>query len=197
MNALALYDELQAIARIGLYYTDDPYDKERYKRILELASEGYGEALELPANSVREQLTQGLGGFTPFLAVKCGIFDEQGRALMMKRTDTGEWDLPGGMVDPMDPPEETAVRETNEETGLDVRVIDHVGVYFVPPHKVDPHSSVILTYLCEQIGGDLTLSHEGTDLEYVDPRTDGRPWSLSTNEWARELLSAATSIRTR
>jgi 8-oxo-dGTP pyrophosphatase MutT (NUDIX family) len=190
MDALSLYDELQAIAREGLYYADDPYDEERYERILELASEGYGEALELPTDRVREELTDGLAVLTPFVGVKCGIFDKQGRALMMKRADTGEWDMPGGAVDTMESPDETAVRETNEETGLDVRVIDHVGVYYVPPNKVDSHSSVILTYLCDRVGGELTLSHEGTQLEYVDPTANDRSWSLSTDEWALDLRSA-------
>lgn len=190
MDAFSLYDELQALAREGLYYADDPYDEERYKRILELASEGYGEALELPANRVQEELTDGLAVLTPFVGVKCGIFDEQGRALMMKRADTGEWDMPGGAVDTVESPDETAVRETKEETGLDVRVIDHVGVYYVPPNKVDPHSSVILTYLCDRVGGELTLSHEGTQLEYVDPTANDRSWSLSTDEWALDLRSA-------
>jgi 8-oxo-dGTP pyrophosphatase MutT (NUDIX family) len=41
---------------------------------------------------------------TPLLAVKCGVFDDRGRALVMERADTGEWDMPGGKVDAMEPP---------------------------------------------------------------------------------------------
>jgi hypothetical protein len=40
VNLLALYDELQGIAREGLRFAEDPYDRERCSRLLELASEG-------------------------------------------------------------------------------------------------------------------------------------------------------------
>jgi hypothetical protein len=65
-------------------------------------------------------------------------------------------------------------------------------VHFVEPNRVDPHSSVILTYLYEAVGGELEPSHEATALEYADP--DGeRAWNLDTAAWARELRSARTA----
>jgi 8-oxo-dGTP pyrophosphatase MutT (NUDIX family) len=40
----------------------------------------------------------------------------------------GSWILPGGMVQPREHPYETAVRETKEETGLDIRVTSQIAV---------------------------------------------------------------------
>ena len=54
------------------------------------------------------------------------------RLLLTKRTDNGEWCMPGGAIDPGERPAEAAERETLEETGLVVRVTGLVGVYSNP-----------------------------------------------------------------
>ena len=48
MDILPLLDELQIIARNGLHYAQNPYDRERYERLMELTTRYYGEALDLP-----------------------------------------------------------------------------------------------------------------------------------------------------
>ncbi|MGW7685806.1 NUDIX domain-containing protein [Kribbella sp. NPDC054772] len=54
------------------------------------------------------------------------------RLLLTKRTDNGEWCLPGGAIEPGERPAEAAERETFEETGLKVRATGLVGVYSDP-----------------------------------------------------------------
>ncbi len=49
MDILALLDEIQTIARNGLNFTPNPYDRERYERLLQVAATYYGRALDLPA----------------------------------------------------------------------------------------------------------------------------------------------------
>ena len=54
------------------------------------------------------------------------------RILLIKRKTppfTGYWALPGGRVDPGETVEQTIVRETKEETGLDVAVVSKLGEY--------------------------------------------------------------------
>ncbi|UNK16977.1 NUDIX domain-containing protein [Paenibacillus sp. N3/727] len=48
------------------------------------------------------------------------ITDSLGRILLQKRSDYGDWGLPGGGMEPGESIEETMVREVKEETGLDV-----------------------------------------------------------------------------
>jgi 8-oxo-dGTP diphosphatase len=50
------------------------------------------------------------------------IFDAQGRVLLCHRRDMDVWNLPGGGVESGELPTETVVRETREETGLEVAV---------------------------------------------------------------------------
>ncbi len=46
--------------------------------------------------------------------------DQGKEILLIQRGDTGRWALPGGFVDPDENPFDTALRETCEETGLDI-----------------------------------------------------------------------------
>ncbi|WP_254547321.1 NUDIX hydrolase N-terminal domain-containing protein [Halomarina pelagica] len=183
MDILPLLDELRVMAQAGLFFAernDNPYDRERYERILELVAEYYGETIEIPPAEAHDRLTEELGYVTPNIGVKAAIFDEGGQMLLMRRPDppvAGTWDIPGGAVEPFEAPAETAVRETREETGLDVETIDVVDAYFMDPNALNPHGHILLLYLCEVVGGTLRLSREGDALDYwtID---DVPEWSL-------------------
>ena len=49
---LPLLDELQVLARNGLTYAQNPYDRERYARLLELASLYYGDFCISPRKGI-------------------------------------------------------------------------------------------------------------------------------------------------
>lgn len=57
------------------------------------------------------------------------VFDPQGRLLLQRRTDTSEWAIPGGMMEPGESFEQTARREILEETGLTLGALEFLGVY--------------------------------------------------------------------
>jgi 8-oxo-dGTP pyrophosphatase MutT (NUDIX family) len=79
------------------------------------------------------------------------------------RDADGVWGLPKGTPDDGESLEETAVREVGEETGLDVRIVDKIGVveYWFARDGVRYHKWVH-HYLMEAVGGD-TAAH---DIEY-------------------------------
>jgi ADP-ribose pyrophosphatase YjhB (NUDIX family) len=167
VDLLSLLEEIQAIARTGLAYTSDPYDRERCGRLLALACQYYGTALALPPADVRARLSGELGYITPKVGADAAIFDGEGRILLVKRADDGRWCLPCGWVEPNESPAETAVRETFEETGLQVRVLRLVDVFARRANSGHgPHSAVAVVYLCEAVGGALRVSHESLDLGY-------------------------------
>ena len=68
-----------------------------------------------------------------------------GRIVLIQRSDTGQWGLPGGMVDwGEDIPHATA-RELKEETGLEtIKVRRLVGVYSAPDRDPRLHSISVL-----------------------------------------------------
>ena len=166
LDVLTLLDEVRTIAQNGLQYAENPYDRERYDRLLALASDGYGDLFDLPPETVRERFAAEVGHATAKVGGGAAIFDDEGRLLLVERADDGTWGLPSGYVDPGESPAETAVRETREETGAEIEVVDLVDVYYRPPGQLGPHSLVSLRYLCERRGGDLTTSHETTAVRY-------------------------------
>ncbi|MGC5288655.1 NUDIX hydrolase [Micromonospora sp. DT231] len=71
------------------------------------------------------------------VAVTVFVQDGHGRVLLIQRTDNGLWALPGGAQDFGEYIAETAVRETREETGIEVKVTGIVGIYSDPRHVVE------------------------------------------------------------
>jgi len=100
------------------------------------------------------------------------IFDEtRENVLLMRRSDNGRWCLPGGGIDPGESAEETCVRETLEETGLEVRVIRLVGIYTSPHHIIEYEDgnrwqSIAMNFEAEVTGGELRVNDEAVDLRY-------------------------------
>ncbi len=56
------------------------------------------------------------------------VEDDQGRVLLGRRSDTGEWAMVYGINEPGEEPADTVAREVKEETGVDVIVTDLVSV---------------------------------------------------------------------
>ena len=167
MDILPLLDELQTIARNGLTYSTNPYDQARYERLLEVTSDYYGRVLDMPSAEVAQRLSREFGYITPKVGAEAAIFDAEGRILLMLRVDDKRWCLPCGWVELNESPMETAVRETKEECGLDIRVLQLVDVFTRKPsldHGV--HTAIAVVYLCEILDGTLTISHEGIELRY-------------------------------
>ena len=63
----------------------------------------------------------------------CAVFDAEGRVLLVRHTyGRRNWELPGGGSEPGESPDETAVREIREGTGLHVELERLTGVYYEP-----------------------------------------------------------------
>ncbi len=169
LDAMPLLEQLKAIARLGLHYTKDVYDRARYEQIMTLVEEYYGHALEMPPSEVHAQFRNQLGqlSISPIVGADAAIFDSSGRILLMKRIDNSKWCLPCGLVETGESPEQGAIREAREETGLEVKILELVGVYTrLPNIEYGLYSLVSMVYLCEIIGGTLQGSHEDLGLQY-------------------------------
>lgn len=55
------------------------------------------------------------------------VGDSDGRILLQRRSDSGNWALPGGVMDIAETLAESAIREVREETGFHVRIDRIVG----------------------------------------------------------------------
>jgi ADP-ribose pyrophosphatase YjhB (NUDIX family) len=104
---------------------------------------------------------------------------DRANLLLTRRTDNGRWCLPGGHLDAGESVTECAIRETKEETGLDVDVVRLVGVYS-NPHRLLSYADgnrfhiIALNFEARVTGGELTLSDETTEFCWCDPGDVGK-----------------------
>ena len=167
MDIFTLLDTLQTIARNGLRYTSSEFDKERYERLLKLATQTYGELLAVPDEKIREWFLDEIGYITPKVGTDAAIFNEYGEILLMERADGSGWCLPCGFVEPNETPAEGIIREAREETGLEIKVKQLVGVFTRKPSVLmGPHTTISIVHLCEIVDGQLETSHECHALKY-------------------------------
>ncbi len=166
-NTAAFLEAVQGYARTGLHYSRDVYDRQRYEMLAELAATYYGRLANLDAAQLRAGWAADVGAVTPKVGGTAAIFDDNGRVLLMKRTDNHLWCMPGGLSEPLEGPDMTAVREAKEETGLDVQIRELVGVFTrLPDPRYTPYTLVSVVYLCEITGGELQHSQEDEGLEW-------------------------------
>ncbi len=99
------------------------------------------------------------------------VVDEEGRILLQRRSDSGNWALPGGTMDIGETFGQSAIREVKEETGFDVRIERIVGIYSDPGHvfayedgEVRQEFNICLA--CMITGGELAVSSESTDVRF-------------------------------
>ena len=172
MNILALLDEIRAIAQLGLNYSQDHYDRERYERLLRLAAGEYAALTDLSADEINGRFRRDLGYITPKIGCSGAIFNDDSHVLLVKRSDNGKWCLPGGYAEVNQTPQENLRRELREETGLEVTVGALIDVYYAMPGQYgQPHTLYSLLYECSVTGGTLTPSHETPIVGYYDHTT--------------------------
>jgi 8-oxo-dGTP pyrophosphatase MutT (NUDIX family) len=105
-------------------------------------------------------------------AVTVHVVDELGRLLLIQRTDNGLWALPGGAQEFGEYIAETAVRETQEEAGVTIEVVDIVGVYTNPNHLVEFTNGEVrqqfsICFRGRYLSGEPTTSDESSQVRWV------------------------------
>ncbi len=108
---------------------------------------------------------------TPYdLSVRALIIDEYGRLLLLRRSAqsahfAGEWEFPGGKVNPGERIGEALQREVLEETALEM---DPDGVAGVTEFELPGVRVVTLCFYARQTGGNVRLSPEHEDFVWAD-----------------------------
>ncbi|GGN94284.1 NUDIX domain-containing protein [Nocardia rhizosphaerihabitans] len=100
------------------------------------------------------------------------VTDSASRILMQRRGDSGNWSLPGGVMEIGETLEQCAVRETKEETGLDIEITGLLGIYTDPDHVIEYGDGEVrqefaVTYLGRVVGGEVSVSSESTEVRFV------------------------------
>jgi 8-oxo-dGTP diphosphatase len=98
------------------------------------------------------------------VSVAGAVIREDGRFLAIRRADNGTWELPGGVLELSETPEEGVRREVLEETGIDVEVDQLTGAY-----KNTACGVIALVFRCKPTGGNERTSAESTAVAWLTP----------------------------
>lgn len=99
------------------------------------------------------------------------VVNSEGKILLHRRSDNNLWALPGGAMEIGETLGQTAVRETREETGLEVEPEYIVGIYTNPCHVIafsdgEVRQEFSLCFACRCIGGSLQVSDESFEVGF-------------------------------
>ena len=110
-------------------------------------------------------------------SVNVAVTNEADEVLLIRRSDNDNWALPGGAVDLGESLTQAAVRETQEESGIECEITGVSGIYTDPRHvmlytsngEVRQEFSIVLT--AHPLGGRPTTSTETSEVRWV-PRAE-------------------------
>ena len=127
---LRLGDAMRVLADDGLRWSgDDPYHHDRYERLRRLAAEVFALADERGADDIEQTVFSMLTHVSPMTGGEAAIVDDRERILLIQRSDDRLWAMPGGLFNMEETAAEGVAREAREEAGVEVDVLELIGVY--------------------------------------------------------------------
>lgn len=132
-------------------------------------------ATRRPAGDSRDRLVCSACGFVFYMGLKVAagtVAVHEGRIVLVRRgvpPGEGLWSFPCGYAEVSETLESCAVRETAEETGLEVRLTGLLGAYSYPPEVDDVSRVAVLAYAAEVVGGTPAAGDDATDVRLVLP----------------------------
>ncbi|GIF12115.1 NUDIX hydrolase [Actinoplanes teichomyceticus] len=95
-----------------------------------------------------------------FPTVSAVVLNDRGEVLLHQRSDTGQWTLIAGMMDPGEQPADTVVREVAEETAVQVEIERLAGVvsHDVTYPNGDRCQMVNMCFRCRAVGGEARVN---------------------------------------
>ena len=161
--------EIQAIGQTGLEYCKDVYDKERYERLREIASEIMEQYTQIPTDQIKDLFCNEKGYQTPKVDVRAVIVKDH-KILLIKQKEEQEWAIPGGWADFNLSVKENVAKEAKEEAGL---IVNPYKIIAIQDRR--KHNKPVLAYtiykifvLCEVIEGKFEENSETEESEFFE-----------------------------
>jgi ADP-ribose pyrophosphatase YjhB (NUDIX family) len=186
--------EIQALAQTGHHYALDDYQRDRCRRLMEIAAEMISENTDIDCLPLMKAFSAQIGYATPKIDVRAAVFKDQRLLLVRERIDGG-WTMPGGWADVGDTPSKAAEREAWEEAGFHVKAGKVVGIY--DANRVSPlevfHAFKIV-FLCDILDGEARPSKETSEVAFFSLEEIPSAFS-GERTTARHVSDAFTALR--
>lgn len=158
-------ETLAGIARTGMGFTQNLYERERYEEVLHVAADikaAADEALEVRREQDHfvqewmESVGEGVPGYvTPKVAIGAIVGNDSNELLLVRRPDSGIWLYPTGWADVGYSASEVAVKEVLEETGIECEPVQLLGVVDGQRMGFSRFGMYMLLFHCRAVGGAL------------------------------------------
>ncbi len=104
------------------------------------------------------------------IAVKSFIVNKDNEVLLVRRRDNdphkpGVWEVPGGRLELGENPFEGLKRETVEETGIGIDILNPLKIHHFT--RDDGQKITMITFLCRPNSHSVSISNEHTHHEWV------------------------------
>jgi len=198
MDILNKIKQIQALSEIGMHYSYNDFDLQRYQEITKLCLSLLSQMTDISEEELRLKMVETDGYKTPKVDVRAVVFNENDEILMVKEKFDGCWSLPGGWADIGYSPSEIAVKESREEAGAEVQAVRLLGILDKSKqgHPVDLYYIYKVFIECTFIKWVGSDEMETTDYGFF-PLSDLPPLSLPriTQEQIEKLFEYHTGKR--
>jgi ADP-ribose pyrophosphatase YjhB (NUDIX family) len=189
-------EALAGIARTGLGFTQSQYERERFEEVLSVAADirhAAGSAFERGelVDGWMKSVGEGVAGYqTPKVAIGAVVGNDAGEILLVQRADSGIWLYPTGWADIGYSASEVAVKEVQEETGIECEVVRLIAVFDGLRRGFTSIPLYSLVFACRATGGSLQAhplecADVGWFAEDALPDRTARP-----DQWAPHAFAA-------
>jgi len=153
---------IQALAEIGLEYSDISFDIERYEELREISLELLEKITNIPIQKIVPVIEEKNGYKTPKVDVRAVVFNEHNEILLIQEKVDQKWAMPGGWSDISYSPGEVAVKECFEEAGLKVKAKRLLAVMDKQKQNMPPAFEYVykIFLLCEKQDNTIAVGSE-------------------------------------
>lgn len=189
---------IQALAEIGLEYSEIPYDIERYQELHEISLQLLEKMTDVPVDKIIPVIQEKNGYKTPKVDIRAAVFNDDGKILLVQENVDNCWSMPGGWTDICYSPKEVAEKECLEEAGIKVKAIRLLAIMDKQKQKMPPEFEYVykIFLLCEPLSHTISTGSETTDVgwfteedlpELSQPRNSKEQVNLMFQYFRREI----------
>ncbi len=153
---------IQALAEIGLEFSQNTFDIERYTEIQEIALQLMTQVTDVPVEKILPVIQDKNGYKTPKVDVRAAVFNEHGQILLIQEKADNRWAMPGGWADVGYSPSEVAVKECFEEAGIKVETTRLLAVLDKQKQNMPPAFEYVYKIFlqCKKLDNNISTGSE-------------------------------------
>jgi ADP-ribose pyrophosphatase YjhB (NUDIX family) len=163
-----LAKRIRSIAEVGLLYSTDEYNKDRYTELRQISTELFSQLSGETTTTIDNFFRKNEDYPTVKVDIRGILLDNDKKVLLVKEQADNKWSLPGGWADIGYSAKEVIAKEFKEETGLEVIPKKLLAVFDkkMHPHPVQPFYTYKMVFYCEALSTTLIKGFDVNDVAY-------------------------------